>query len=311
MRSLNLACAVLLVFPALTLAQHDPYGEAAKKSQTLDDATQLQRQLQQALLGNAADVKANVARLRSQRDDLADQTTIVNNVISYRKKDDLARWVEDAKKRWNAESGPRIRIFNPYEMSSYSRYYDEKGNLMVSEVLNSYEYLQQQRQDWEKARKRAEESVDSLERDYAAAAKQYGIVQTARSDLAASLAEARRRLSDFTGGREPSGSGDTGGLAPLPVPKPKVLNLAGRTGKGEWAVGGKVVRFTYVFMAGGRLTYRSATGESLAGSWTQNGNQVTVQVGKSSESGTLSGNKLVLEVDNGGQPSIATVTFDD
>ncbi len=313
MRVTAMTLATLLILPGFARAQHDPYAAARREANAADEAVQLQRRLQEALLGNAADYNADVSRLTSERDALADQTTILNNVISFRKKDDLARWVDDAKKRWGAESGPRIRIFNPYDLSSYARYYDEKGNLMVSEVRNSYEYLRQQRQDWEKARRRAEEAADSLERDYAAAARQYGVVQAAQSDLAAALAAARRRLNDFTGARENSGTGSgSGGLrGRVEQPRPRVLNLAGRTGKGVWVVNGRTTYFTYEFQAGGRVVYRSNR-ETLDGSWTQSGTAVTVQVGRSSEAGTLTGNRLVLRCTTGGVgEGVATLTFDD
>jgi hypothetical protein len=313
MRFTMLVLTGLVAFPAGLCAQHDPYGAAARESEAYEGAADLQRRLQQSLLGGAADTNANVSSLRQRRETLADQTAIVNNVVSFRKKDELARWVEDAKQRWGAESGPRIRVFNPYEMSSYSRYYDENGNLMVSEVRNSYEYLQQQRADWEQARKRAEQSVDLLEREYAETVEQYGTVQARQSELAAALEQARRRQNDFTGQTPNSVTGGNSGASappvPRPAPKPMVLNLAGRTGDGQWTVNGRTSYFTYEFQAGGRVLYRSAT-ENIAGTWTQNGNSVTVRVGGSSESGTLQGNRLVLETVTNGVTGVAVVTFE-
>jgi hypothetical protein len=252
--------------------------------------------------------------MQRQRETLVDQTTILNNVISLRNKDELSQWVDEANSNWGAESGPRIRIFNPYEMSSYARYYDEAGNLMVSEVRNSYEYLQQQRQDWAKARQRAEQSVEMLEREYAEAVQQFGVVETARSQLAAELEASRRRQNDFTGGTPNSvGTGNSVAAAPAPAPPPappRPLALAGRTGNGKWVVRGRTTSFTYEFRAGGTVIYRSNT-ETLRGSWTQNGNAVTVQVGKSYESGSLDGNRLVLRCNTTGVgDGVATLTFD-
>src|SRR5262245_24261510 len=145
MRTWTTALAMVLALSAPAAAQHDPFKALNDSQKAVDDAVSLQRRLQQQLLGDTADVNATVSSLRRQRQDLADRTAIVNNVISFRKKDDLARWVEEAKQKWGAESGPRIRLFNPYDMSSYARYYDERGNLMVTEVRNSYEYLRQSR----------------------------------------------------------------------------------------------------------------------------------------------------------------------
>lgn len=89
------------------------------------------------------------------------------------------------------------------------------------------------------------------------------------------------------------------------------FDVAGRTGKGEWTVDGKTIKFTYEFQVGGHLVYRSASGETLDGSWTQNGKQITVKVGKSTEAGTLDGKRLVLKVVNGRRESVATVAFDN
>src|SRR5207248_237143 len=62
---------------------------------------------------------------------------------------------------------------------------------------------------------------------------------------------------------------------PMPKPKPRVLSLAGRSGNGEWVTSRGTTYFTYEFQAGGRVVYRSNR-ETLTGSWTQNGNSVTV-----------------------------------
>lgn len=304
----------ILLLAGVAYAQHRPVPADSE----LNDAVQLQRRLQQSLLNNTAETNADIGRLRQQRESLADQTTILNNVISLRNRDELSQWVDDAKKRWNAESGPRIRIFNPYENSSYSRYYDENGNLMVSEVRNSYEWLQQQRQDWEKARKRAEQTVDSLEREYNDVAKKYGNVEAAQSKLAAELEAARRRANDFTGEKPNSvEGGNTAAIAPpqakpapAPAPKPQILSLSGRTGNGTWVVNGRTTYFTYEFRPGGTVIYRSNR-ENLSGTWTQSGSSVTVQVGQSYETGSISGNTLVLRCDTGNVgEGIATVKFD-
>src|SRR5439155_26095721 len=113
----------------------------------------------------------------------------------------------------------------------------------------------------------------------------------AQSELAASLAQARKRLADFGGGTERARAEDPSGRVesvpvprPMPKPKPRVLSLAGRSGNGEWVTSRGTTYFTYEFQAGGRVVYRSNR-ETLTGSWTQNGNSVTVQVGQSSEAG--------------------------
>ena len=113
-----------------------------------------------------------------------------------------------------------------------------------------------------------------------------------RAVLRREQAELGRRERQYRGGRPP-------------------LDLAGRTGNGEWVVNGKTTYFTYEFQRGGTVIYRSNR-ETLNGSWTQSGNSVTVQVGVSYEVGTLSGNKLVLRCNTGNVgEGVATLTFRD
>jgi hypothetical protein len=95
------------------------------------------------------------------------------------------------------------------------------------------------------------------------------------------------------------GSEDTG----------KVLNLAGRAGKGDWLQDGQTTSFSYEFRAGGRVIYRSSS-ETLVGVWMQNGQRVSIQIGASSESGSIDGNRLVLRCETEGvEQGVATVTF--
>lgn len=90
----------------------------------------------------------------------------------------------------------------------------------------------------------------------------------------------------------------------------KTFDLAGRMGKGKWVIRGITKYFTYEFKSGGTVIYRGET-EAALGTWTQNGNNVTILVGKSSEVGTIEGNRLLLQVDNGNGPSVAEVTFEN
>ncbi|MGE3999568.1 MAG: caspase domain-containing protein [Planctomycetaceae bacterium] len=78
-------------------------------------------------------------------------------------------------------------------------------------------------------------------------------------------------------------------------------DLAGCTGDGVWTTGegANSVLFTYDFQPGGRVEYRSETGQVLEGTWSQQGDAVEVHVGDSEEKGTLNGNQLVLQTETG------------
>jgi hypothetical protein len=134
-----------------------------------------------------------VDQLSATRDQRASQTEYFNNVTSLRTKDALDRWVEAQRKRWHAEnSGSRIGITNPYDGSSYYRYYDDKGNLIVSRVKNDYgNFSQQQYEDWQRSYNQAKEVYDRLQGDYKQISDQYGEAMALKGRIADLMSESR------------------------------------------------------------------------------------------------------------------------
>lgn len=136
--------------------------------------------------------------LSARRTPLASQTEFMNTVTSFRTRSELDQQVEVLREKWNAKYGPRIGIVNPYEGTSYYRYYDEKdGQLMVTKVQGDYELLKRQRDDWQTSFQRAKETRDAAEQAYAAYSKNYGEYQAMQSELASAKVAAEQRLSQF------------------------------------------------------------------------------------------------------------------
>ncbi|NQT12944.1 MAG: hypothetical protein HQ582_09350 [Planctomycetes bacterium] len=128
--------------------------------------------------------------LTKEREPIAADINFFNNVVSLRKKDDLDRWIEDRKATFNREGGERrIGIINPYDNTKYYRYYNEKGDLIVSEVRNSYELIEEQKADWDKTYKRAQYAAETIQNDYESMIDSYGKIMT----LQAMIAERRQR----------------------------------------------------------------------------------------------------------------------
>src|SRR5262249_47340107 len=85
--------------------------------------------------------------------------------------------------------------------------------------------------------------------------------------------------------------------------------LAGRTCRGEWEHDKGTTAFTYEFRAGGVVIYRSGT-ETITGRYSQEGDRVVVEVGKSYETGRIFGGKLILSTLVDGVTGQATVFLD-
>lgn len=147
------------------------------------------------------DYGAQQSSLSASRDSLASQIDVMNTVTSFRNRDQLDQQLEQMREQWNAKYGPRIGVINPYEGTSYYRYYDENGHLMVTKVKGDYELLQRQREDWQTAYRRAQETRSAAEKAYADYAAQYGEYQAVQSEFATAKVEAEQRLSQFAADR--------------------------------------------------------------------------------------------------------------
>jgi hypothetical protein len=144
----------------------------------------------------------SVDRLAGTRDKLAAQTDYFNNVTSLRKRDDLYQWLAAGRDRWNSQNGAtgRIGIVNPYDGSSYYRYYDDKGNLIQNLVKGDYKLLQQARDDWNQSFKRAKDVYDRLQGDYDQITRQYGEAMAVRGRIADLMSEPRATAPSPTSG---------------------------------------------------------------------------------------------------------------
>jgi hypothetical protein len=185
---------------------YDPTPEDQKKRAAVwARMEELKRQMDGQNRQRAADVNDGIPQLSLQRDRLASQTGFMNNVISYRKRDDLDNKVEELRRKWDAQYGPRIGIVNPYTGSSYYRYYNDKGDLVVTKVKGDYELLERQRADWEQSYRRARWALDSVQGDYDKLQQQYGYVTALKAWIDAQRTP-RRPLAD----NPRTGSGDSG-----------------------------------------------------------------------------------------------------
>ncbi len=134
--------------------------------------------------------------LTSNREPLASQIDFMDNVVSLRKKDDMERWVEAARKRWDADNGGhRVGVSNPYNSNEFYRYYDKNDELVVSKVRGDYDTLKQQSAAWDQSYKRARDAAESLNNDYDAVVSQFSKITAIKAQIAESQQQ-RRPSSD-------------------------------------------------------------------------------------------------------------------
>ncbi len=204
---------------ALNKAYGEALGDVSIQQQRYVEATNNYSTTNKAMRATAANYNSSVDALWNSSPNIGMKTDFFNNVTSLRKKDDLDKWVNDSKEKWGATYGPRIREFNAYDGSEYSKYYDEKGDLMVTKVKGDYELHKRQSDDWSQAYKRANDTKDLAEKQYNDAVAKYGAIQTAGSEVADAtgrLDQAQRRINDFVGKQQNSvntGDVNTGGGA--------------------------------------------------------------------------------------------------
>jgi len=170
--------------------------------------------------------KQEVSQQNSQVDQLvSDQTVykqryqIYENVISLRSKDAVQKWVDAARARLGAselDGYNRLGIHNPYDPSSYIRFYDKNGDLKVSEARNSYQLLEQQRQDWEQKAKRLRDQEAKINSDsYQSALNAYKGIPSLRQQLAQAenqLAQAQYQQA-LNAANQSSGTSGTSGAS--------------------------------------------------------------------------------------------------
>lgn len=120
--------------------------------------------LLQKLQADARNNNMLAADLATRRDEYLARHQIYSNVISLRFKDDLQKEVENRLNEASADSGyQRLGRYNPYEMSSYARFYDTSGKAIVSEVRGEFQLLKEQREYWEAQATRQREAAGAIQ----------------------------------------------------------------------------------------------------------------------------------------------------
>jgi hypothetical protein len=285
--------------PELEAARKDAeqaYQEKLRFEKQLELSSQEYGNTYNSMRNTAADYNSTAARLTAKAPEIGMKTDFFNNVVSLRKKDDLDKWVDQKRGEWGAKYGPHIREIDVYKGTEYTRYYDDKGDLMVTKVRGDYDQFKQQADDWNQSYKRAVWAKEKAEKDYNDAVNQYGQLQTLGSkvtDASGRLDSAQRRLNDFLG-RQPNSVTDGGntidttGGAGADTTSPAV-NLVGRRGRGTFMDG--VTPFSVQFQAGGVGTFSTAD-ETFNGTWSVSGNTISMSAGASTFQGSIQGNRI-------------------
>src|SRR5262245_43974095 len=93
-----------------------PVGELteAERQELFRESEERARAYRQKLRSEQSQINQSIDKLSSEREPLAAKIEFFNNVKSLRTRDDADKWVDEARKEWDAEVGPRIRIRNPY-----------------------------------------------------------------------------------------------------------------------------------------------------------------------------------------------------
>jgi hypothetical protein len=147
------------------------------------------------------DFQQNASSLKDEREIWLARNQIYDVVISVRSKDSIQTYLDEQRGKLGVgelDGYRRIGIYNPYDGTSYIRYYDDKtGEAKISEVRGFREELEQQRTDIEKKRARLVESEKDVDAKYSTAIDAYNAADTANKGMkeaASALASARERL---------------------------------------------------------------------------------------------------------------------
>ncbi|OAI57154.1 hypothetical protein AYO47_01790 [Planctomyces sp. SCGC AG-212-M04] len=172
-------------------AQHKARGEddhaALSESEIQRISDELSRDLgayEEKRSRQESAINSQVDQLSDQRATLEPKIDFFNNVTSLRKKDDLDRWVEEAKVKWQAD-GRRIGVINGFTGESFYRYYNKEGELVVSRVKGDYDMLKQQQEAWDRSYQKAKWAAAELNNDYEKVEQTYGRVTAIKAQYAA------------------------------------------------------------------------------------------------------------------------------
>jgi hypothetical protein len=262
--------------PELQKARYDAEEAWRKAQQLTGQSSQNYAAANNRTQTSAATYNGMADRLSASVPPAAIKTEFFNNVTSLRTKDDFAKWVDKTKDDWGARYGPRIREFDPYNNTEYSRYYDAKGQLMVRAVQGDYELFKRSHDDLRQSYKRAVDAKEKAEQDYKDAVDKFGDMQTANQSAtraAGDLDMATRRLNDFLGRQPNSTTG--GGVA---ASEPTLENPVRPTGSSRDLTGmkwGNNGRVDFTFLDSRNAIYHTSP-FSTKGTYQTNGNKITM-----------------------------------
>jgi hypothetical protein len=168
--------------------------------------------------------------LKDERELWLGRNQIYENVISLRSKDSIQKALDEQRTKLGV-ADPKVGFAydpnapknvgyyrmgesNPYDNTSYLRYYDEKGQLKISEVRGLKADLERQSADIEKHRQRLIQSGQEVEDKYSTAIDAYNKADMARQDFdkaATDLAAAQDRYQREQASVDTAGGGDVSG----------------------------------------------------------------------------------------------------
>lgn len=147
------------------------------------------------LFGVVTDAQKRWVEVRDEREQWLQRYRIYENVISLRGKDEMMKWTDAQRARLGVDelSGyQRLGLHNPYDTTSYLRYYGNDGQLRLSEVRGFYDELERQRLDAEKARQRLIDMQQEVSDSYKKVQDSYQAARAARE----ARATAQRTLDE-------------------------------------------------------------------------------------------------------------------
>ena len=240
----TLMVAGLILLPTLVQAQQQSYLRDAeydygRKQIMVADTKNASTTANLNLWKAVEDNQKRWVDVKDERELWLGRNQIYENVISLRSKDSIQKALDEQRTKLgvadpkvgfaydpNAPKNTgyqRMGESNPYDSKSYLRYYDEKGQLKISEVRGLKADLERQSADIEKHRQRLIQSGQDVEDKYSTAIDAYSKADAAWQDMdksATRLAAARDRYqreqaATSTGGgasdNTSGGGGGTGG----------------------------------------------------------------------------------------------------
>lgn len=176
---LRFTLLVLIVHPALLMAQVVRPPAVAAERGTLDP-NQPPISVQEAT-DLVAEYNEDAAKYMRRLIRYQDEREVIINVLKFPNFPDLIEYIQSQPDY--ATEVQRIRIVNPYNKDSYTRYYSKTGERLGAIVTGSVEMLERLQKDAEQDRKRLAERAASIGTTWEAMLKEYDNWYAAREAL--------------------------------------------------------------------------------------------------------------------------------